>query len=137
VAFDGPLADRLAIRERIDSYSDAVFRRDAEAWIANWIEDATWSLPGLSVTGKDAIKALWVDAMAGFSFAAFFAVPGHIRIDGDRAEGRVYTREVLVDHDGKVRKIIGAYDDTLAKQGGVWLFTRRVYDILRQEPPEA
>ena len=36
--FDGPLEDRMAIRERIEAYSDAVFRKDADAWIANWRE---------------------------------------------------------------------------------------------------
>ena len=134
--FDGPLEDRLAIRERIDAYGDAVFRRDADAWIANWAEDASWSLPGLTVTGKDGIRALWVQAMAGFSLAAFFAAPGYIRIDGDRAIARVYTHEILVDRDGKVRKIIGAYDDILTRQAGAWLFTSRAYDILRQDLPE-
>ncbi len=32
----GPMEDRLAIRELVDSYNDAVMRFDADAWSANW-----------------------------------------------------------------------------------------------------
>jgi ketosteroid isomerase-like protein len=137
MAFEGAIEDRLAVRERIDAYSDAVFRRDPEAWIANWAENATWSLLGTSVTGKDEIKALWIQAIAGLSLAAFFAVPGHVQIEGDRAEARVYTQEILVDRDGNVRKIVGAYDDVLVKQATTWLFSSRAYAILLQEPRQA
>ena len=34
--FTGPAEDRLAIRELIESYADAVIRTDAEAWGATW-----------------------------------------------------------------------------------------------------
>ncbi|MFN7174902.1 MAG: nuclear transport factor 2 family protein, partial [Thermaurantiacus tibetensis] len=44
--FTGELADRLAIRERIEAYNDAVFRRDAEDWAACWAEDAVWEVAG-------------------------------------------------------------------------------------------
>jgi len=130
--FEGSIEDRLAIRERIDSYSDAVFRHDAEAWIANWDEDGIWRLPGIDVTGKAQIKAAWVQAMGAFALAGFFATPGEIRVQGDRATARVYTQEVLVDHAGAVRRIIGAYDDELTKQGAVWLFSKRSYTIRHQ-----
>jgi uncharacterized protein (TIGR02246 family) len=124
------MEDRLAIRERIDAYGDAVFRRDAEAWIANWCEDATWSLPGVEVAGKAAIKAAWIQAMSAFPLAAFFAAPGAIVVQGDEAAARVHTQEILTTEQGGVRRIVGAYDDALIRQDGVWLFRRRAYRIL-------
>ena len=36
MAFKGSVEDRLAIRERVDAYCDAVFRRNADDWIACW-----------------------------------------------------------------------------------------------------
>jgi hypothetical protein len=39
MGFSGPIEDQLAIRTLHDSYADAVFRRDAAAWGANWAED--------------------------------------------------------------------------------------------------
>ena len=131
--FDGPVEDRLAIRERIESYSDAVFRKDAEAWIANWAEDGVWKLPGIDVAGKAQIKAAWVGAMSNFAVAAFFATPGAIEVRGDRASVRVYTQEVLIDHAGGVRRIIGAYADELVKTDGAWLFASRAYTVLHDQ----
>lgn len=131
--FDGPVEDRLAIRERIESYSDAVFRKDAEAWIANWAEDGVWKLPGIDVAGKAQIKAAWVGAMSNFAVAGFFATPGAIEVRGDRASVRVYTQEVLIDHAGGVRRIIGAYADELVKSGGAWLFASRAYTVLHDQ----
>ena len=131
--FEGPVEDRLAIRERIEAYSDAVFRHDAEAWIANWRDDGVWRLPGIDVAGKAQIKAAWVQAMSGFAVAGFFATPGAIEVRGDRAAVRVYTQEILIDHAGKVRRILGAYDDELVKAAGVWLFSSRAYSVLHDQ----
>jgi len=131
--YDGPLEDRIAIRERIEAYSDAVFRHDADDWIANWSEGAVWSLPGFEVSGRDQIKAAWIQAMSGFRLAAFFASPGAIVVRGDRAEVRVYTQEILSLADGGLRRIVGAYDDELAKVDGAWLFRKRIYRILHDE----
>ena len=134
--YKGAMEDRLAIRERIESYSDAVFRRDADAWIANWTEDGVWHLPGLGLdlTGRPAIRATWEQVMSTFAMAGFFAVPGAIEIDNDTATARSYTQEILVAKDGGgVRKIVGAYDDTLVKRDGQWLFARRAYNVLHDE----
>ena len=58
--FTGPFEDRLAIHELVASYGDAVTRRDADAWIANWSEDCVWKLPAIPgmerVEGKAAIS---------------------------------------------------------------------------------
>jgi len=132
-AFVGPLEDRLAIRERIEAYADAVFRHDAEAWSACWADDAVWRLPGMEVSTKAKIKAAWEGAMAGFSLAAFFSTPGSIQVAGETARARVYTQETLILRDGGVRKIVGAYDDGLVKVGHDWLFTERTYAILHNQ----
>lgn len=136
--FDGPSDDRLAIRERIDAYGDAVFRHDADAWIANWTPDCVWKLPslGIDLTGHAAVRAAWEQAMSAFAQAAFFAVPGMIKVTGDRAAARVYTQEVLIDHAGTVRRIVGAYHDELIKADGVWLFASRAYTVLHDDAKE-
>jgi uncharacterized protein (TIGR02246 family) len=132
-AFEGPVEDRLAIRERIEAYSDAVFRHDAESWIACWAEDGVWKLPGIDVAGRANIKAAWIGAMGAFEMAGFFAVPGSIRVSGDRAKVRVYTQEILVLKAGGMRRIVGAYDDDLVKQDGVWRFASRAYKVLHDQ----
>lgn len=131
MSFTGPIEDRIAIRETLEAYADAVFRRDAQAWGANWAEDSVWDLAGTEVSGKANIIGLWTTAMAGFSFVAFFVQPGEIKIDGNHATVRSYTVEHLADAEGKSRHIIGCYDDKLIKDNGAWRFAKRVYRILR------
>ena len=130
MTFTGPIEDRIAIRELIESYSDAVFRRDAEAWGALWAKDGVWTLMGQEVRGRDTIVGAWKQAMSAFEIAAFFAQPGALSVEGSRARGRCWTHETLRTTDGGTRRIVGAYEDTFVKDAGVWLFASRSYAIL-------
>ena len=130
----GPMEDRLAIRELVESYNDAVMRFDGEAWAANWREDATWSLPGMdAITGKDKFFPIWQQAMSAFSFVGFFASPGPIVVDGDRAHGTWYQQEFLHQKDGVRHTITGCYTDDYVKVDGRWYFQRRDYLIMNAE----
>ena len=125
----GPLEDRLAIRELIESYNDAVMRFDGEAWASNWTDDATWALPGAGeITGKDNFFPVWQGAMAGFSFVGFFASAGPIIVDGTW-----YQQEVLHGNDGSKLLATGQSEDDYVKQDGRWYFKKRIYDVLNQE----
>ncbi|MGF7155350.1 nuclear transport factor 2 family protein [Novosphingobium gossypii] len=137
--FTGPFEDRLAIRELLETYADAVTRRDAEAWGATWAPDAEWSLPDypeLGTThGRPAIVAMWIEAMKAYPGIMFEAWPGSIEIDGDRAVMRSYTSEVY-DHDGVTMRDRGVYEDTCVKVDGRWLFKSRSFrNIHRQHAP--
>jgi len=130
----GPIEDRLAIRELVESYNDAVMRFDGDAWQANWRDDATWSLPGAGpISGKENFYPMWKQAMAGFSFVGFFASAGPIVVDGDTAHGTWYQQEVLHQKDGVKRLVTGQYEDDYVKVDGRWYFQKRVYDILNAE----
>ncbi len=131
MSFTGRLEDHIAIRALNDSYCDAVFRRDAADWEANWTEDARWNLMGQEVVGRDAIVATWEGAMANFAFVAFFAQIGALNVDGDRAEGTIYTHEVLENADGTISRPVGRYDDIYARVNGRWLFQERRYNFLK------
>ena len=130
----GPLEDRLAIRELVDSYNDAVMRFDGEAWASNWRDDGTWSLPGAGdITGKDKFFPMWESAMANFTFAGFFASAGPMTIDGDSAHATWYQQEFLHQKDGVKRSVTGRYEDDYVKVDGRWYFQKRVYEVLNTE----
>lgn len=130
----GPMEDKLAIRELVESYNDAVMRFDAEAWGANWADDATWSLPGATaVKGRDNIVEAWLQAMANFSFVGFFASAGPITVSGNEAQGIWYQQEFLHQKDGGKVAITGRYADSYVKIDGRWLFQSRDYTILNAE----
>lgn len=134
--FNGPAEDRLAIRELIDAYADAVTRCDAQEWGACWADDAEWSLPDYpevgTTRGKAEIVAMWVEAMKNYPGMMFEAWPGSIEIDGDRAVVRSYTSEVY-DQGGVTKRDRGLYDDVCVKQGGRWLFQSRVFRNIHRQ----
>ena len=131
MSFTGPLEDQVQIRQLIETYADAVFRRDPNDWGATWAEDAVWSLTGAEVKGREAIKTLWTQAMGQFSFVAFYTQIGAIEVSGDAATGRSYTNEVLETVDGKLTRAAGAYEDGFVKRHGRWLFSSRRFTVLK------
>ena len=138
MAFSGPFEDRLAIRELIEHYADAVMQRDADAWGEVWAEDARWSLPeyeGLELLeGRDNIVAGWISSMGDYPGLVYIATPGAIEVSGDTASARTYTSEMFPGQDGGMLRVRGQYDDELRKEAGRWFFTYRVYQTLRSDP---
>jgi len=136
MSFSGPFEDRLAIRELLEVYADAVCTVDADAWGATWADDAEWELPDVpavgKITGRANIVAAWKAAMSQFPGMIFTAAPGSITIDGDRARVRSYTSEVYAK-DGATKRSCGRYDDVLVKRGGKWLFKTRIFKNIHKE----
>lgn len=139
--FTGPLEDRIAIRDLIDAYADAVTQRDADAWGATWAEDARWEMPDYPEfppqQGRANIVGLWVEAMKQYPGIMFEAWPGSIEIDGDRAKVRSYTAEVY-DQGGDTVRDRGLYEDECVKVGGRWYFSKRSFrNIHKQVQPKS
>jgi ketosteroid isomerase-like protein len=138
MAFEGPFEDRLAIRELLEAYSDAVCNVDADAWGATWAEDGVWELPDYpeigKITGKNNIVVAWKAAMAGYPGIVFVATPGSIIVTGDTASSRSYTSEVFNDKDGVTNRHRGRYEDVLVKRAGKWLFKNRRFKNIHKEP---
>ncbi|WP_395336431.1 nuclear transport factor 2 family protein [Novosphingobium sp. BL-8H] len=138
--YTGPFEDRLAIRELLETYADAVTRRDADAWGATWAEDAEWSLPDYpelgTQKGRAAIVAMWMEAMKAYPGIMFEAWPGSIEVSGTSATMRSYTSEIY-DQDGVTMRDRGVYEDTCTKIDGKWLFQSRTFrNIHRQHAPK-
>lgn len=91
-----------------------------------------WDLLGTRVAGRAAIRALWEQAMAGFPFVSFMVQQGPIACDGDAAQGRVFTNELLVDTGGARRISVGRYDDDYVRTEAGWRFARRRFAILHE-----
>jgi uncharacterized protein (TIGR02246 family) len=135
MAFTGPVEDRLAIRELIEGYADAVCQADPVAWGALWAEDGIWEMPDYpqfgTISGREPIVAMWQAAMAQYPGVLFVATPGAIVVTGDEAVVRSYTSEVYDDKQtGKTTRDRGLYDDVVVKRNGQWLFKRRRFKKL-------
>ena len=129
------LLERMAIRELVEAYNDAVMRLDAQAWGNCWAEDGVWQLPGMpdGLKGRETIVATWKMAMAQFEFVGFFGSVGPIVVDGDKATGICYQQEILDQKDGTTRTVIGRDTDEFIKEDGQWRFSKRLYEILRDQ----
>lgn len=136
MAFEGSVEDRLAIRELLEAYADAVCMVDPLAWGNTWAEDGVWELPDYpeigKIVGKANIVTAWKAAMTQYPGVIFIATPGSIKIAGDEAVVRSYTSEVY-DRDGVTKRDRGRYDDVVVKSGGKWLFKHRVFRNIHRE----
>lgn len=133
--FKGPLEDRIAIRELLETYADAVCRVDAEAWGSTWAEDGLWEMPDYpgmgAITGRANIVAFWKKAMQGFPGLVFTATPGSIVVNGDEARVVSYTTEVYDQH-GVTQRALGRYEDILVKRSGLWFFKERRFRYIHR-----
>jgi ketosteroid isomerase-like protein len=131
-----PIEDEISLRNLMARYVDAVFRHDADAWIATWSEDCRWQLMDAPVEGRDAILALWRQMMAGFEFALLLPSSCLFQIAGERAHGHWYLQEFMRDQSGNASAAISRYDDTYVKRNGGWLFQTRRYRVIYHGPPD-
>jgi len=134
--FTGPAEDRLAIRELLETYADAVTQRDSAAWGATWAADAEWSLPDYpeigTTKGREAIVAMWIEAMKAYPSIMFEAWPGSIEVSGERAIMRSYTSEVY-DQDGVTKRDRGVYEDVCVRIDGQWRFASRSFRNIHRQ----
>lgn len=132
--FNGPIEDRIAIRELFDAYADASSRMSRTDWLACWHDDATWWTHYFDVSGKDAIAATYDSLMANVETTSFIGQLGSCEIAADRATCRSYALERLVLKEGSGNhRLTGRYEDELRKTEGQWRFAKRVYKVMIEE----
>src|SRR3546814_11974181 len=95
--FEGSFEDRLALRDLLDAYADAVNRADSEAWAATWDDGGRWSLPGFGIfEGKAKIVDTWRAAMRAFPDSVFRAWSGSLEVHGVPVATRYYHEEIFL-----------------------------------------
>jgi ketosteroid isomerase-like protein len=131
---DRAVADRLAIREIIELYSDAVTRRDWDMAGALFAEDAVWSIApptDIVLTGRAGIAMGVAETVEAFEIFVQMTHSIVIELDGDRASART-----IVNGFGRLRDgsrgafALGTYFDTLIRSGDGWLFQSRHFEPL-------
>ncbi len=128
--------DEVRLRALMARYIDAVNRRDGEAWINTWAEDASWHLMGQEALGRDNILALWQQMMAGFEFAIMMPSSSLFEVQGDSASGHWYLQEFTRDNEGNAAMVLSRYRDTYSRIDGSWLFQSRDYDVMYFGPSD-
>jgi ketosteroid isomerase-like protein len=134
MSFEGPIEERLAIRELGACYGDAVHRHDTGSFAELWAEDARWQHPELgTLFGRKAIAEIFDRVVQSLPMIHFMAMLGSLRIEADVAAGTSYVSEFVQRNDGSSYRSCGRYDDQYRKCDGTWYFLSRSYTLLHKE----
>lgn len=129
-------ADRLAIRELVDTYAHCADRRDAKGQMALFTEDtrflvfmdATVAEPTQELHGRESLAPVF-DNLNTYRTTTHFNGQSTITLDGNRATGESYclAHHVSVDESGQRALMIASirYLDEFTKQDGDWFFAER------------
>ena len=129
---DRASSDRLAIRELIELYSDAVTRRDWNTAGAVFAEDAVWTIgapTNVELRGRAAIAKGVADMVGAFEVFVQMTHSIVVELHGDRATART-----IVNGFGRLRDrsrgtfTLGTYHDVLTRNGDGWLFQSRRFE---------
>lgn len=125
-------ATESALRRLVTTYCDGVNRHDVTTWSSTWADDASWTMVGDPIVGRDAIVATWEKAMSSFDWVMQTAPLMVFDIDeaGGAATGRVTVNERYQRSNGKKGSLLGVYHDRYRRLGTEWLFAERRLQIV-------
>ena len=130
-------ADRLAIRELVETYAHCADRRDAKGQMSLFTTDTHFVVymnakepkPSQELHSREALAPVFADLNRYDATMHFVGQSTIFTLDGDRATGEAYclAHHVMADA-GKRRLMIASlrYLDTFAKIDGAWLFAERL-----------
>ena len=133
-------ADRLAIRELVETYAHSADRRDAKRQMALFTTDTHFVVymnakepkPSQELHSREALAPVFADLNRYDATMHFVGQSTIFTLNGDRATGEAYclAHHVMADA-GKRRLMIASlrYLDTFAKIDGVWLFAERLLNV--------
>ncbi|OHV49008.1 hypothetical protein BCD48_13915 [Pseudofrankia sp. BMG5.36] len=140
----GDPADRLALRDLVDSYAAAADARDEQLFVSLFADDAVLQVryanledPATTVTGAAAMAS--IPRALGARFPETFHLVGNHRcqVDGDSAVGETYcdAHHLHTGADGEpadLRMVIRYADAYGRGADGAWRFARRTVNVLWQ-----
>jgi ketosteroid isomerase-like protein len=128
IAANSDAADRFAIRELIEAYSDALNLRDFTALAKLFMADAVWQVDApfnLRFEGAEIARNI-AGMVANFPFLMQMTHGIVVEIMGDRAKARSTVHEVGQAADGASGlDSVGIYYDELVRTPDGWRFAAR------------
>jgi len=137
-------ADRLAIRELIETYAHCADRRDAMGQMALFTADTHFLVymnekdptPSMDLQSREALAPVFADLNQYDATTHFVGQSTIFTLEEARATGEAYTLAHHVTIDGAKRHLMLAslrYLDTFVKMDGAWLFAERQLYVDWQE----
>jgi SnoaL-like domain len=131
------LADRLAIRELIETYARCAHRRDEKGWMALFTTDAHFAVfkngqdakPSQEMHSLDALGSIFAHFTQYESTTHFVGQSTLFTLSTVRATGEAYVLAHHIAVTAGCRRLNLAsirYNDTFVKIDDVWLFSERL-----------
>jgi SnoaL-like domain len=130
-------ADRLAIRELVETYAHCADRRDANGQISLFTADTHFAVymnakdpkPSQELNSREALAPVFADLNKYVATMHFVGQSTILSLTDDRGTGEAYCLPHHLTVDGDKRHLMIAalrYYDTFARMGGTWLFAERL-----------
>jgi len=130
-------ADRLAIRELVETYAHCADRRDAKGQMSLFTADTRFVVymnakdpkPSMELHSREALAPVFADLNKYDATTHFVGQSTIFALTADRATGEAYCLAHHVTVDGAKRRLMVAslrYLDTFVKMDGAWLFAERL-----------
>lgn len=128
------VADRLALRELIDSYCNVVNRRAWAEMPALYTEDAKWAVLGVEEVGevnrwegRDNVVAAVTNMVEQCTMLLHMTGACQVRVSGDTATATLALQEIAKFPDGNGIYLIGIYYDKMRRTAEGWKFSSREF----------
>jgi hypothetical protein len=129
-------ADRLAIRELVETYAHCADRRDAKGQMALFTEDTHFVVymdaksptPSQELHSRESLAPVFADLNQYAATMHFVGQSTIFTLTSDRATGEAYTLAHHLTIGGAKRSLMIAalrYSDQFVKIDGAWLFAER------------
>ena len=125
-----------AIRDLHARYTDAVWRKDYEAFGQCFTHAAEWRIGGLELRGRPAIVDAIGTIMANFRRVLITFQSPILSASDDGLSARTYVQEQVARTDGSANISIGRYYETFAQEDGRWRFAWRLFQLHYTGPPD-
>jgi len=130
-------ADRLAIRELVETYAHCADRRDAKGQMGLFTTDTHFVVymnakdptPTQELHSREALAPVFADLNQYAATMHFVGQSTILTLSGSRATGEAYTLAHHLTVDGGKRRLMIAalrYLDSFVKSDGAWFFAERL-----------
>lgn len=130
------LAVEAAIRQLHARYIDAVWRRDADAFVDCFAEQAEWKIAGRHLRGRGEIRAAFEAFMQPSERVLMSLGTPVLEVGAGVAVGRTPATELIKRRDGGVARTVGVYHERFVETGDGWRFAWRHWSYHYYGPPD-
>jgi SnoaL-like domain len=127
---------QAGIRDLHARYTDAVWRKDFDAFANCHAEDAEWRISGRVFRGRHEIREGISIILAKFIRVLITYRNPILSVGDGVASGRTYIDERCAWANGQTNIAVGIYYEHFVEQGGLWLYKWRLFERHYTGPPD-